>query len=346
MKIRIGTILICTLLIVSSVVIVYPIKALKVSGNTLYVGGSGPGNYTRIQDAINDASNGDTVFVFSGKYFEDLTINKSIQLIGEDKDNVIIDGYISIKRVSNVTLESFKITDAYKHPGISVKDCDSITLSEIIVKDCPDGINLYNASHCIIENCVCYDNYGYTVPAAGTGIYIITHSNYNKIIGCICYNQTSNVGGFPTGIYVDSNNNEIIGCNVYNSTIGIRLRGNNNYVNYSYITTHSWDGIEILGSNNEIFNNIILNNYRGILITSGSNNVIYQNNFIDNEKSARFLNYNYKVLNYWDNNYWDRPRLLPYPIFGSSFSWFFINRVVFDWNPAKEPYDIPIPDVP
>ena len=31
-------------------------------GNTLYVGGSGEGNYTRIQDAINDASDGDTVF--------------------------------------------------------------------------------------------------------------------------------------------------------------------------------------------------------------------------------------------------------------------------------------------
>ena len=30
-------------------------------GNTLYVGGSGPDNYTNIQDAINDANNGDTV---------------------------------------------------------------------------------------------------------------------------------------------------------------------------------------------------------------------------------------------------------------------------------------------
>ena len=35
-------------------------------GNWLYVGGSGPGNYTRIQDAIDNASDGDTVFVYSG----------------------------------------------------------------------------------------------------------------------------------------------------------------------------------------------------------------------------------------------------------------------------------------
>ncbi len=30
-------------------------------GSWLYVGGSGPGNYTKIQDAINDSHEGDTV---------------------------------------------------------------------------------------------------------------------------------------------------------------------------------------------------------------------------------------------------------------------------------------------
>ncbi len=40
------------------------ITMLTTSGNTLYVGGDGPGNYTKIQDAINNASDGDTVFVY------------------------------------------------------------------------------------------------------------------------------------------------------------------------------------------------------------------------------------------------------------------------------------------
>jgi len=31
-------------------------------GRTLYVGGNGPNNYTRIQDAVDDASDGDTIF--------------------------------------------------------------------------------------------------------------------------------------------------------------------------------------------------------------------------------------------------------------------------------------------
>ena len=37
-----------------------------ISGNTLYVGGIGPDNYTSIQAAINDASDGDTIFVYEG----------------------------------------------------------------------------------------------------------------------------------------------------------------------------------------------------------------------------------------------------------------------------------------
>ncbi len=54
-------------------------------GNTLYVGGSGPGNYSSIQAAINDAENDDTVFVFddSSPYYEHVKVDKTINLIGE-----------------------------------------------------------------------------------------------------------------------------------------------------------------------------------------------------------------------------------------------------------------------
>jgi len=60
-------------------------------GNILYVGGSGPGNYSEIQDAIEDANNGDTVFVFSGIYAADIIIDKSIYLIGENQKTTIIE---------------------------------------------------------------------------------------------------------------------------------------------------------------------------------------------------------------------------------------------------------------
>ena len=37
-------------------------------GQILYVGGTGSGNYSCINDAINNTSNGDTVFVYNGTY--------------------------------------------------------------------------------------------------------------------------------------------------------------------------------------------------------------------------------------------------------------------------------------
>ena len=49
--------------ITPSVAIDNPIKPIS-DGNTLYVGGSGEGNHTNIQDAIDDANDGDTVFVY------------------------------------------------------------------------------------------------------------------------------------------------------------------------------------------------------------------------------------------------------------------------------------------
>ena len=41
-------------------------------GNILYVGGNGPNNYTKIQDAINNANNGDTVYVYNATYWENI----------------------------------------------------------------------------------------------------------------------------------------------------------------------------------------------------------------------------------------------------------------------------------
>jgi hypothetical protein len=61
----------------------------SVRGSILYVGGIGEGNYTNIQDAVDDATDGDTVFVYddSSPYYEwNILINKSITLVGENRD--------------------------------------------------------------------------------------------------------------------------------------------------------------------------------------------------------------------------------------------------------------------
>ena len=83
--------------------------------NTLYVGGSGPGNYTKIQDAINDSSDGDTVFVFKGIYYEHLKVGKDINLFGEDKEKTVIDASgieTAVEIGAYVNLSGFTIRNA------------------------------------------------------------------------------------------------------------------------------------------------------------------------------------------------------------------------------------------
>jgi len=99
MKKKLIGILVCMLLIgavlpVSGAVMVERTSLPASFGDTLYVGGSGPGNYSTIQGAIDDSSDGDMVFVYddSSPYYENVVVDKSIKLIGENKNTTIIDG--------------------------------------------------------------------------------------------------------------------------------------------------------------------------------------------------------------------------------------------------------------
>jgi nitrous oxidase accessory protein NosD len=95
---------------------------LNYKGNTLYVGGNGSKNYSRIQDAIDNASIGDAIFVYSvsSPYYENIIITKNnIKLVGENKYYTIIDGkgigHVIEINADNVSIEGFTI----QHSGPS-----------------------------------------------------------------------------------------------------------------------------------------------------------------------------------------------------------------------------------
>ncbi|RLF56784.1 MAG: hypothetical protein DRN25_07485, partial [Thermoplasmata archaeon] len=72
--------------------------------NVWYVGGSGPSNFTSIQDAILESGDGDVVFVYNGSYNENLIlIDRDVDIIGESRDGVEVYGegmfYISASGV-------------------------------------------------------------------------------------------------------------------------------------------------------------------------------------------------------------------------------------------------------
>ena len=87
------------------------------TNRAIYVDDDGGADYTRIQDAIDNASYGDTIFVYNGSYYEDIKIEKSINLFGEKgKYSPIIYGknesdYSKISvSTSDATIKGFTIT--------------------------------------------------------------------------------------------------------------------------------------------------------------------------------------------------------------------------------------------
>jgi len=314
-------------------------------GITLYVGGSGEGNYTKIQDAIDNASDGDTVFVYNGTYNEELIINKSINLIGEDKNSTYINGSLKVV-VTFVTVKGFTIR------GIFLES-NHITILENIVNGTIFSMGLRNyISNNIINSkknanaiIVWRDN------TKVIGNIINSHLNYgilvhgnNNIIHENTIENPKNEWAL-VDIYVELSKNNIITNNTLislgGSSFGINLfvQCRNNTIEGNKIMNYSGYGLGIgWGSNNNMIRgNTFSNNDVGLGLTRCQFNKILNNNFLENKRNAEFNVFSF--YNKWDGNYWGITRLLPKPIIGS-IGLFIPSWVNFDWHPAQEPYDI------
>ena len=201
-------------------------------GRTLYVGGSGPNNYTHIQDAINNASNGDTIFVYSGIYYENVVINKSINLFGEAKETTIIDGGKKGNSVyvcgNGVCISNFTIQHGgggWPDAGIFIRSRDNVISNNIIknngigiiimdlvskrnkicenmvVNNTETGIELSNAEGNIVRenNVLCNGGDGITIADAGSNTIeknVLTDTIYlGRAYGNIVKDNSFSEGG-------------------------------------------------------------------------------------------------------------------------------------------------------
>ena len=219
-------------------------------------GGSGI-DFTNIQDAIDAANEGDTIYVYNGTYYERISIPKSLTLIGENRSANIIgmgSGKCVYITASNVTIEGFTICNGDYG---------------VYIDDSWDTIDSEAHDNVIINNTVTQNHYA--------GIHIDESEN-NFII-----NNTVNENRLGVELYFKADNNTVDSNNIsFNDWGGIRLYTSSyNIVSNNVINSNEGEGIELEewfgeGSDyNIISDNVISNNrYKGVVFEVSSHNEI------------------------------------------------------------------------
>ena len=140
-----------------------------------------PDDYPTIQQAVNAVSSGSVVLVSSGVYHEHVIVNKSLELIGDEKTSTIIDsdnnGTAITVMADNVRIEGFTLRNA------------SYFLTPTGARA---AIHLVRSNNCTVSNNILTHN-------ACFGIFL-ENSNSNDISGNLAsFNGGSIEGDLPWG---------------------------------------------------------------------------------------------------------------------------------------------------
>ncbi|MCW4035435.1 MAG: right-handed parallel beta-helix repeat-containing protein, partial [Candidatus Bathyarchaeota archaeon] len=250
----------CLLLIISFFLVVFPEVNVNATTNTTVV----PLDYSNIQDAINNAANGDTIKVKEGVYYGKIEVNKELTIIGENKHTTIIDGN-------------------EQGPVILITQ-NKVTVKDLTIRNGMDsffnyffkahtGIHLLHVNHCEVSNNI-LDNNGFGVWLFGSSDNKISH---NELVN----NRESML------VQSESHNNIISNNKITSSNMGIKVDkySDHNTIQDNKIQTsrqQNSDGSDtgILlrrSSENIVVDNTIKNSAYGIWIDGASNNIVKQN---------------------------------------------------------------------
>jgi len=273
--------------------------------HTWIVDDDGPAHFQTIQEAINAATPGDTIYVKAGVYYENIIVNKAVSLNGENRDNTIIDGLGTGTGVNitsnNVAMSGFTITNSGWWPNTGIclyKSSNSrITGNNVMANAYSNLELLWSSSNVISENNITMAPYDFSLS--------LWWSSNNVISGNNITNNNNGVRIYRASYNVVSDNN--ISANLY-AGIFLTEWSNDNIVTGNNITYNGGHGIYMdWSSGNKIVGNNIANNgwggdpylIYGIYVGWTSNNKIFHNTLINNKQQL----YSIESVNIWDDGY-------------------------------------------
>jgi len=256
-------------------------------------------NYTSIQEAIDasETSNGHTIFVEEGIYYEHVVVNKSLSLIGENSSNTVIDGG-RIGKVVTITANNTKISGfKIQRAGFTPWGSDS-------------GVYLESSNNVITDNIVTNnDDWGIWLNSSSSNNTITNNNITDNWRGCMLMNTSDNnlVGNNITnhgqdGICLwNSFNNTIFGNTILDNVHGIELDSSySNNVTGNNITSNLYGVSLFSSSNNTLRNNALNKNLYGLEVSG----FLYLGNqlsyFIQDIDASNTVNG--KPICYWVNH--------------------------------------------
>jgi parallel beta-helix repeat protein len=254
--------------------------------------------YTSLQGAIDNATEGQTLYVSAGLYSENVTVDKSITLMGENASTTIINASNTVLNVEadNVSVSDFTI----QYTGCACFGYSSVEVTQ------SQNVN-------VTDNIIISDDYGIRVAAAGAIVVAnnnVTHAGAVAIV-VLDSSEVSVFGNDVTGmngIEIDNS----IGSNFWNNTllcneIGffVGVSGDDTFFGNN-VSSINLIGLDLSGAyNTTFFDNDVFSGQYGLFISQSFNNSIFHNNFLGNGSQVLCQD---NSTNFWDNgiegNYW------------------------------------------
>jgi len=289
-----------------------------------------PDDFPTIQAAIGNCTPGSTIHIRNGIYNELLVVDKSLTLIGENRQNTIIKG--------NYTFDKSNASITYTFYTTANITANNIVISNLNICGSDYGVDITG------NNCQLIDN---NIQAFDSGI-INLGSNQdftgNNITGnksqwgMLCWGNnilvSRNIFDNYMCCIMNSANNITIEKNIFANcqlkrendySSGVRLYICQNCNIYGNVFEHLNAGIIYeSASNTSVYNNTLAHNLAGVRLanysfwnsTPGSNNLFFDNIFTDNQKQVVIITTRLGMSNRpngtdtvtWDNgtigNYW------------------------------------------
>ena len=255
---------------------------------TLTVDANGGKDYTIIQDAVDNASDGYTIIVYPSTYNEHVVVNKRIEIIGTNRTSVILDGNSTGTALylgaDYIVIHNFTIQNAAY--GVFNNQTNNTRLYYMTIKDYGIGLNnSYTLNAWVAYNLIKTGDIGVVAYKAYDDAIRWNEIAYNTKYGgkgynahlrnCFNWNYLHNNG---VGYYYDPTTDlppmEFDGNVVTDNVIGVKVEDSSAITLTSNVISGGSEGVQLLQSSSEVRLNTITGVTTGLRFHDSNSNII------------------------------------------------------------------------